>query len=132
MMKRYRVSNELKKYVRRVLILSHAKWRMMKDEDGQVWCITNLTSNHFHKLVQRAKCEKATEETGTLYITFEESCNEAFVTYFLHMRGKSSFAIIDDPYMIRTFTRMYGEDAEIVQELKRRREKDVAEKGINN
>ena len=132
MMKRYRVSNELKKYVRRVLALSHAKWRMMKDEDGQVWCITNLTSNHFHKLVQRAKCEKATDETGILHVTFEESINGTFINSFLHVRGKGGYIVIDDPHLIRKFTYLYGEDDEFVQERKRRLEKEVAEKNDTN
>ena len=95
-MKRYRVSKELGKYVRQVLVLNRVKWHMEKDDDGQIWCITNLTSNHFHKLVQRAKCEKATEETGILYVTFKESRNQAFVNYLMHQRGKTSYRIIDD------------------------------------
>ena len=96
-MKRYRVSTDLKKYLRRVLTMSRAQWRMVKDKDGQSWCITNLSSNHFHRLVQRAKCEKATEETGILHVTFKESINSAFVTLLMHERGVNSFRIIDDP-----------------------------------
>ena len=95
-MKRYRVSPELKKYVRRVLTMSRAQWRMVKDETGEWWCITNLSSNHFHRLVQRAKCEKVTEETGVLHVTFTVSLNSAFVTLLMHERGVTSFRIIDD------------------------------------
>lgn len=133
MMKRYRVSNDLKKYVRRVLMLFHANWRMVKDEDGQIWCITNLTSNHFHKIVQRAKCEKATDETGILHVTFEESCNEGFIAHLLHTRGKTAYTVIDDPHLIRKFTYMYGEDDEYVVERKRRlAEVEAAKKDTDN
>lgn len=95
-MKRYRVSQELKKYLRHVLVLNRVQWHMEKDESGQWWCVTNLSSNHFHRLVQRAKCEKATEETGVLHVTFKESQNQAFTTFLMQQRKVTSFCVIDD------------------------------------
>ena len=68
-MKKYRVSKELKKYVRRVLIRSFYKYHFITDDEGQCWCVTNATSDAFHQIVQRAKCEKATEETGVFMVT---------------------------------------------------------------
>ena len=133
MMKRYRVSNDLKKYVRRVLMLFHANWRMVKDKDGQIWCITNLTSNHFHKIVQRAKCEKASDETGIMHVTFKESCNGGFMAHMMRTRGKNSYIVIDDPHLIRRLTYLYGEDDEYVVERKRRlAEEEAAKKGTDN
>lgn len=95
-MKRYRVNYDLRKYVRQVLVLSRAKWRMVKDKDGQLWCITNLSSNHFHDLVLRARCEKVTEETGILHVTFKESCNTTFTNCLMRQRGVSHYCVIDD------------------------------------
>ena len=130
MMKRYRVSNDLKKYVRRVLMLFHANWRMVKDKDGQIWCITNLSSNHFHKIVQRAKCEKASDETGIMHVTFKESCNGGFMAHMLHTRGQTAYVVIDDPHAIRELTYLYGEDDKFVQERKRRlAEEEATKKG---
>ena len=94
-MKRYKISKELKKYLRRVFVLGKLKWEVQKDENGQWWCITNISSNHFHRLVQRAKCEKATEETGVLHITYKESLNPAFATYLMHQVGTTSYCVID-------------------------------------
>ncbi len=94
--KRYRVSKELKPFVRRVLTLNHVTHRMEKDKDGQWWCVTRISSNHFHRIVQRAKCEKATEETGVLHVTYRESLNQAFTTALLKQRKETSFAVIDD------------------------------------
>ena len=47
-MKKYRVSKELKKYVRRVLIRSFYKYHFITDDEGQCWCVTNATSDAFH------------------------------------------------------------------------------------
>lgn len=58
-MKKYRVSKELKKYVRRVLIRSFYKYHFITDDEGQCWCVTNATSDAFHQIVQRAKCENS-------------------------------------------------------------------------
>lgn len=74
-MKKYRVSKELKKYVRRVLIRSFYKYHFITDDEGQCWCVTNATSDAFHQIVQRAKCEKATEETGVFMVTAKERNN---------------------------------------------------------
>lgn len=95
-MRKYRVSKELKKYLRRVLVLSRATWHMETDENGQCWCYTTLSSNHFHRLVQRAKCEKITEETGVLHVTFKESRDIAFVTYLMHERNAGHYCVIGD------------------------------------
>ena len=109
MLKRYKINPDVKKYLRRVLVLARCKFRIRHDEDGNYYCYINLTSNHFHKLVLRARCEKATEETGMLHVTFEESCNEAFVTYLMAQRGVHSYAVVGDPSGKMWLEWMYGD-----------------------
>ena len=82
-MKKYRVSKELKKYVRRVLIRSFYKYHFITDDEGQCWCVTNATSDAFHQIVQRAKCEKATEETGVFMVTAKERNNVKMLSSLL-------------------------------------------------
>lgn len=52
-MKTYRVSSDLKNFVRRVLVRSFYSCRMTKDKNGQWYCTTNASSDTFHKIVQR-------------------------------------------------------------------------------
>lgn len=56
-MKKYRVSKELKKYVRRVLIRSFYKYHFITDDEGQCWCVTKARQMHFIRLysVQNVK-----------------------------------------------------------------------------
>ena len=70
-MRKYKVSKELKPFVRRILARSFYKCKMIPDEHGQVWCYTNATSDTFHRVVQRAKCEKKSKETGFLQYTMK-------------------------------------------------------------
>ena len=107
-MKKYRVSKELSRYVRRVLILFRARFKMVRDEEGQIWCHTNLSSNHFHRIVQRAKCVKKSDETGFLYMTFEESSHYAFKTYLMNDKNATTYRIIDDPTGERFWKREMG------------------------
>ena len=41
------------------------------------------SSDTFHKIVQRAKCEKLTKETGVFHVTNRERNNELYLTYLL-------------------------------------------------
>lgn len=95
-MKKYRVSKELKKYVRRVLIRSFYKYHFITDDGGQCWCVTNATSDAFHQIVQRAKCEKATEETGVFMVTAKERNNVKMLSSLLKQNGVTSYQVIDD------------------------------------
>lgn len=97
-MRKYRVSPELKKYVRRVLHWCYCSCRMETADDGTIWCYTNASSNTFHKIVQRAKCLKRGDETGLCYLTSEE-CKDPYIVEHItrYHDGKGSFvAVIDD------------------------------------
>lgn len=95
MKKDYRVSPELKKYVRRILLRSFYTCHMYTDEEGQDWCATNCPSDSFHRIVQRAKCEKASEESGNFYVTAKEACNQAYLTGLMEFKGVQSYTVID-------------------------------------
>lgn len=96
MKKRYRVSNELKPYVRRVLMTSFYSCRMVIDKNKQCWCETNASSNTFHRIVQRAKCEKRSREDGTFYVTSREAESPTILRTLLQQRGLTSYEVIDD------------------------------------
>lgn len=100
-MKMYRVSNDLKKYVRRVLLRSYYKCKFSTDKDGQIWCFTNASSDVFHMIVQRAKCEKKTKETGIFQVTAKEADNAVMLTALLQQNQASTYQVIDDNEGIR-------------------------------
>lgn len=95
-MKTYRVSSDLKNFVRRVLVRSFYSCRMTKDKNGQWYCTTNASSDTFHKIVQRAKCEKLTKETGAFHVTNRERNNELYLTYLLDASGVSAYQVVND------------------------------------
>lgn len=95
-MKKYRVSKGLKKYIRHILIRSYYRYRFVSDDEGQCWCITNATSDAFHQIVQRAKCEKITEETGMMMVTAKERNNPQLLTTLLKQNGTSVYQVIND------------------------------------
>lgn len=95
-MKKYRVSEQLKPYVRRILIRSFYKCSIAKDESGVLWCFTNASSDVFHRIVQRAKCEKATKETGIFQVTAREANNALLMPILLEQAKTTSFQVIDD------------------------------------
>lgn len=95
-MKKYRVSQALKPYIRRLLIKSFHSCRMTEDEDGQIWCMTNMSSDSFHRLVQRAKCEKVTEEIGIFQVTAKEAKNPLLLNLLLKDAGTTTYQVIDD------------------------------------
>lgn len=95
-MKRYRVNEEIKQYLRKVLLLNQISFWFEKDKTGTWWCHTTASSNHFRRMVMRARCEKATEETGLLHVTYKESLNRSFTTALMAQRGVMHYVIIDE------------------------------------
>ena len=63
---------------------------------GQWYCTTNASSDTFHKIVQRAKCEKLTKETGVFHVTNRERNNELYLTYLLDASGVSAYQVVND------------------------------------
>lgn len=95
-MKKYKISEELKPYIRKILIRSFYQCKMTKDADNNLFCITNASSDTFHKIVQRAKCEKMSKETGSFYVTAKEAQNTMLLNCLLEQTGQKSFVVIDD------------------------------------
>lgn len=96
MKRRYRVNPSLKHYVRRVLIRSFYSCKMREDEAGTLWCYTNASSDTFHKVVQRARCEKRTKETGIFFVTTREANNPIMMEELDKMHPGTGVQIIDD------------------------------------
>ena len=95
-MKKYKVSKGLKPYVRRILARSYHKYHMVTDGNGQIWCETDVSSDTFQRIVQRAKCEKRTEETGVFQVTAREANNRFLLNSLLKQAHTTAFAVIDD------------------------------------
>nr|WP_303181816.1 hypothetical protein [Lachnoclostridium phocaeense] len=101
-MKKYKVSRELKPYIRRILVRSFYKCKLILDPAGQYWCYTNANSDTFHRIVQRAKCEKKTSETGLLQFTAKEANNALFRSAMMDLTKESAYQVIDDVSGART------------------------------
>lgn len=92
--KKYRVSADLKPFIRGVLIRGFYHVRFAK-EDEQWYCYTNCTSDAFHKVVQRAKCEKISKENGgALYVTEVEARNQGLINELMKQKGVNSYRIL--------------------------------------
>lgn len=72
--KKYRVSNDLVHYVRRVMTRSYHSFALRKEGDT-CYCACNLTAKQFHQIIMRARCEKESDETGTFVVTKQERDN---------------------------------------------------------
>lgn len=69
---------------------------MREDEAGTLWCYTNASSDTFHKVVQRARCEKRTKETGIFFVTTREANNPIMMEELDKMHPGTGVQIIDD------------------------------------
>lgn len=100
-MNKYRVSEGLKYYIRRILVRSFYSCYMF-EQNGMIWCKTNASSDTFHRIVQRAKCEKVSMETGTFYVTTREANNALLMPILLEQAGVQVYQVIDDKDGTRT------------------------------
>lgn len=89
---RFKVKDELKPYVRCILIRREICHRFSQDND-QVYCEVQLTNEQFRNILERAYCEKLTEETGILHLTQRESDNVALSHALMKLYGKTSYVI---------------------------------------
>lgn len=88
----FKVSQDLKPYIRRILYERHISFKFFKEDD--IWKVqVPLSGQRFHEVVQRAKCEKLSEDTGILHLTKKESEDETRTASILKEKGKSSFVI---------------------------------------
>ena len=96
-MKQYKVSKEMMPYVATVLTRGIHTFNFKETEDGDWICFTPISSDNFHRIVQRAKCEKKNEETGNFYVTSRERNDTLYLAALLEFSNKKSYSVIDDP-----------------------------------
>ena len=92
MNKKFKISPELKPYIRQLMARSEYHFRI-KTEGDQLYLITNISGTKFHNIVQRAKCMKLSEETGIMHVTKRESENSALVMSLQNEYHANSFVI---------------------------------------
>ena len=95
-MRDYKVSHALKPFVNRILRQSYHDCHMYTDRNGQVWCKTNASSDTFHRVVQRAKCQKMSTEEGVLCMTSEEFNDPYMRSSIMRDAGTRACCVIDD------------------------------------
>ena len=61
MKNRFKISHELKPYIQRLMTRAEIPFRI-KNEDNQLYLLTDLSGVKFHNIVQRAKCMKLTND----------------------------------------------------------------------
>lgn len=93
--KRFKVSKELRKYIKPVLVRSEIPHKFFC-EDGQWYCETIISGERFHKIVQRARCEKKSAEDGVLYLTYRESEDPGLSQAILEQFGKNGYVVISN------------------------------------
>ena len=93
--KRFRVDPNLKEHVRNVLSREGVSHRFITEE-GQMYCLTSISGERFHKAVKRARCEKLTEESGILHLTYPESQNSILVEGLMRLFGKNSYVVLSE------------------------------------
>lgn len=93
-MRTFRVSKALRQYVNGVLKRKNVPYQYIEKKGELLIQVEGLSGTQFHKIVQRAKCEKKSLETGSLYITKEESENPAAFTELMQVSGRTSFLVL--------------------------------------
>ena len=88
----FKVSQDLKSYVRNVLSREGIPHRF-RNEEGQLFCITCISGERFHKIVKRADCERRSDETGLLHLTYDESQDPLKSAALMSLFKKTSFVI---------------------------------------
>lgn len=88
--KRYKVADDLTMYLSNVMTRCFHPHIIIKDESGQHWCYTNASSDVFHRLVKRARCEKRSDADGVCYMTYDEYVNPSFRISFISFLERNS------------------------------------------
>lgn len=94
--KKFKIKEEMREYIRNVLAREDIPHRFVKEGD-QLYCIASLSGERFHKVVKRAYCEKLTDETGILHLTYRESENPNLSSALMKLFGKTSYVIVGEP-----------------------------------
>lgn len=96
-MNTYKVEKEIYKHLRGLLTRSYHEFTFKKDDDGNWLCITPINEKNFELLLNRAACEKRSEEDGIYYITKKEHDNRILSMLLCRAAGVTCCAVIDDP-----------------------------------
>ena len=97
LMERYKIDEELKRWIRHVLVRGFHEFRFVKGEDGDWECEINVTETTFEKIKDRAVCEKYAYENNVelFVVTAKEAMNTTFITYMMTFLNQKSFMILD-------------------------------------
>lgn len=91
----FKISEALKKYIRVVLTRLEIHHKFVRKDD-QWYCAIKMSGERFHEIVQRAMCEKRSEEDGVLYLTFRESQNPLLAQSLMKTFNSNGFCIISN------------------------------------
>lgn len=91
-MRKYKISPGLKNRIRKILLLREIPFKI-ESEGDQIYVSVPLSGQRFHKIVQRARCEQLTEETGIMHLTKEESESDLKIAFLMHQYDKGSFVV---------------------------------------
>ena len=95
-MNTYKVEKEIYKHLRGLLTRSYHEFTFKKYDDGNWLCITPINEKNFELLLNRAACEKRSED-GIYYITKKEHDNRILSMLLCKAVGVTCCAVIDDP-----------------------------------
>ena len=101
-MNTYQVNKDIYKHLRGLLTRSYHEFTFKKMEDDNWLCITPINQENFGYLLERAECEKKSEEDGVFYVTLREHDNMILSMLLRQAAGVTSCAIIDDPMFERS------------------------------
>lgn len=91
--KKFKVSKDLRRNIKVVLTRTEIPHKFVR-EDDQWYCETVISGEKFHKIVQRAACEKRSQEDGVVYLTYRESKDPALTEALLKQFNSTGFVII--------------------------------------
>lgn len=91
--RKFKIRKNLKEYVRNILAREGVSHRFC-EENEQMYCLVRMSGERFHKVVKRAYCEKMTEETGLLHLTYEESCDDDLCYGLMALFKASSYVVV--------------------------------------
>ena len=90
---KFKIKEELKGYVRNILSREGIPHRF-REEEGQLYCLTCISGERFHRIVKRAFCEKKSEETGLLHLTYDESQDTNLCYGLMTLFKQTSFVVV--------------------------------------
>lgn len=95
-MYRYKIKEEYKKYIRKVMIRSFYHWEVLEEdhESGTCTIHTNADLDTFVKILNRAYCESLDEKGGPLTVTDKELEQQYYISSLIELTGKTALTTI--------------------------------------